>query len=47
MKSKNYSEGISCPKCYDKTSATQKRSFAERQKQLKLANKKGIKHLGS
>ena len=47
MKSKFYKEGISCPKCFKLTSNEKKKNFAERQKQVKLAKKKGIKHLGS
>ena len=31
--------GISCPKCYDKLSVSQKERFAMRQKQILLAKK--------
>jgi len=32
-----YEEGVSCPDCYDETTAEDKRRFAEREKQLRLA----------
>ena len=35
--------GISCPKCYDKLSSSQKERFAMRQKQILLAKKNGKK----
>ena len=40
-KSKKYQMGISCPKCYDKLSNSQKERFAMRQKQILLAKKMG------
>ena len=40
-KSKKYQMGISCPKCYDKLSNSQKERFAMRQKQILLARKMG------
>ena len=46
MKSKKYSEGISCPYCYAKHSEERKDRFAERQKQIKLAKIRNEKHLG-
>jgi len=36
-KSPLYEEGVSCPACYDETTAEDKRRFAEREKQLRLA----------
>lgn len=45
--SDNYLPGVSCPRCYDKTSAEQRQRFAERQKQIDLAKTRGEKHLGS
>jgi len=46
MLSKSYIEGVSCPKCFDLKSDKQKRKYKERQKQINIAKKKGIKHLG-
>ncbi|MEL6662649.1 MAG: rhodanese-related sulfurtransferase [Pseudomonadota bacterium] len=40
-----YEEGVSCPKCFDQTSDTQKRRFRERQRQVKLAEARGRTHL--
>ncbi len=39
-----FEKGISCPKCIDKTTELQKKSFQERQKQILLSHKRGIKH---
>ena len=44
-KSKKYQTGISCPKCYDKLSNSQKERFAMRQKQILLAKKMGKNYL--
>jgi len=44
-KSKKYQIGISCPKCYDKLSISQKERFAMRQKQILLAKKMGKNYL--
>ena len=46
MKSKKYSEGISCPHCYATHSEERKERFTERQKQIKLAKIRNEKHLG-
>jgi len=46
MKSKKYSEGISCPHCYATHSEERKERFAERQRQIKLAKTRNEKHLG-
>lgn len=46
MLSKLYVEGVSCPKCFNLKSDKQKRKYKERQKQINIAKKKGIKHLG-
>ena len=45
--SKMFKKGISCPNCHEITSIKQKKSFEERNKQISLAKKKGIKHLGN
>lgn len=41
-----YIKGISCHRCHDKMSDEQKARFAERQKQMALAKKRGVRHLG-
>ena len=46
-KSLNYKKGVSCPHCFNKTSEKKKKSFEEREKQLFIAKKKGINHLGN
>ena len=43
--SPHFREGISCPRCYDRTTDQQKASFAERQKQIELASSRGEYHL--
>ncbi|GAB1258573.1 oxygen-dependent tRNA uridine(34) hydroxylase TrhO [Aurantivibrio plasticivorans] len=45
--SPHYEKGVSCPHCIDKVSAEQKQRFAERQKQLQLAKRRGEVHIGS
>ena len=45
--SEMFKKGISCPNCYEITTIKQKKSFEERNKQILLAKKKGIKHLGN
>jgi UPF0176 protein len=45
--SSHYEKGISCPHCYDKTSQEQRQRFAEREKQIELAKKRGESHIGS
>ncbi len=46
-KSKKYIEGVACPACHDKTSDDKKQRSAERHKQVKLAEKKGKRHIGA
>jgi len=43
--SPKYEEGISCPKCHNKLSNTQKARFRMRQKQINLAKKAGKRHI--
>jgi len=45
MSSELYVKGLSCPHCYDQTTAEQKASFTERQKQVELAKQRGEKHI--
>ena len=42
LNSKDYEKGISCPKCINKTSKSKKTNLKERNKQIKIAKKKGI-----
>ena len=44
-KSKKYVEGVSCPKCHDYLTESQKERFAMRQKQILIAKKMGKKHI--
>ena len=46
MQSEQYTSGISCPHCYDKTSEQKKAALTERQKQVILAKKRGESHIG-
>ena len=46
-RSNMYKKGVSCPKCEKITSNRKKEGFQERTRQIKIAKKKGIKHLGS
>ena len=42
IKSKDYEKGISCPKCINKISKSKKLNLKERNKQIKIAKKKGL-----
>ena len=44
--SRAYQEGVSCPHCEGKTSSKQRRGFKERVKQMRLAERSGISHIG-
>ena len=44
QKSNKYEEGVSCSRCYDTLSITQKSRFRMRQNQINLAKKAGKKH---
>ncbi len=44
--SEYYQPGVSCPKCYGKRSKQDKARFAEREKQVQLAEGRGEKHIG-
>ena len=45
--SEKYQKGVSCPHCFDKISDKQKERFAERERQVELAKKRGESHIGS
>ena len=40
-----YEHGVSCHKCKDKTTESDKARFRERQKQIQLSRKRGQKHM--
>jgi UPF0176 protein len=44
--SEHFIEGVSCPHCYNQHTDAQKARFAERQKQIELANLRKEAHLG-
>jgi UPF0176 protein len=44
--SEYYVKGVSCHRCYDKVSEKQRNRFAERERQIELAAKRGESHLG-
>ena len=44
--SAHFIEGVSCPACYAERSADDRARFAERQKQIALAKKRGKQHIG-
>jgi UPF0176 protein len=46
MASPLYVEGISCPHCHDRFDEARRTRFAERQKQVKLSEKRGKAHIG-
>jgi UPF0176 protein len=45
-RSPKFEEGVSCPHCADRLTEAQKSSNRQRQVQMTLAKKKGLKHLG-
>ena len=47
IKSKNYLKGVSCSYCYDVSSDSDKERFAQRQKQIELAEARGHEHMGA
>lgn len=42
-----YQQGVSCHRCYDRLTEEQKSRFAEREKQIRLAEARGEAHLGT
>ncbi|MBT8146431.1 MAG: rhodanese-related sulfurtransferase [Gammaproteobacteria bacterium] len=44
--SEHYQKGVSCPYCYDKHSRQQAKRFAERERQVELAQQRGESHIG-
>ncbi len=45
--SEYYVEGLSCPHCHDARTEKDRARYAERQKQVALAEKRGLRHIGS
>ena len=46
MASQHYKPGIACPHCFDKTTPERRARFAERMRQITLAQERGVKHIG-
>ncbi|MDM3871540.1 rhodanese-related sulfurtransferase [Porticoccus sp. W117] len=46
QQSDQYQRGVSCPHCYDKTSAADKARYREREKQIQLARQRNEVHVG-
>lgn len=44
--SQHYIKGVSCHRCYDKTTDQQRNRFKEREKQVNLAKNRGEEHIG-
>lgn len=44
--SEHFIEGVACPACFDERSEDDRARFAERQKQIALAKKRGKQHIG-
>jgi len=47
LASPDYREGVSCPHCVDEHSAEQRERFAERRRQVLLAEARGRRHVGA
>jgi len=43
----DYEEGVCCPACVNEYSETDRARFRERQRQMKLAEARGERHLGA
>jgi UPF0176 protein len=46
MKSEHYVRGVSCHRCHDKVTDEQRARFAERERQMQLAEQRGENHIG-
>ena len=44
--SEKYQAGVSCPSCFDRGTKQDKTRYAEREKQMRLAKKRGTTHIG-
>jgi UPF0176 protein len=45
--SKHYVKGVSCPHCHELKTEAQKHGFAERERQVELARRRGQTHVGA
>jgi UPF0176 protein len=45
--SPKFSAGVSCPHCHDQRSDEDRARYAERQRQVEMAEKRGLRHIGS
>jgi len=45
--SEKYIQGVSCPRCYDRSTEEQRERFRTREKQVRLAELRGDQHLGA
>jgi UPF0176 protein len=45
--SPKFSAGVSCPHCYHQRSDEDRARYAERQRQVEIAEKRGLRHIGS
>ena len=45
--SNQFQQGVSCPHCFENTTEQQKARFAEREKQMSLAQQRGESHIGT
>ena len=46
MESEHYVKGVSCHRCHDKVTDEQRARFAERERQIQLAEQRGENHIG-
>jgi len=46
-KSPKYEHGVSCPRCFDKSTEEQRQRYQQREKQVQLAKARGEEHIGS
>jgi|TARA_B110000483_G_scaffold147265_1_gene175707 UPF0176 protein len=44
---RHYQQGVSCHRCFDKVTPEQRERYAEREKQIRLAQSRGEAHLGT
>ncbi len=47
LESPDYREGVSCPRCIDMLDEDRATRLEERRKQIKLARKRGVEHIGA
>ncbi len=47
LQSPHFQPGVSCPYCRDQHSEEDRRRFAQRQRQVEIAERRGLRHIGS